>query len=298
MAENYRYTPILGWSPTRYAVFSICKRRYFYHYYGKYDPDHPVGLILELRALVSIPLEVGGIVHAVIAALLRRLVKTQEPLDLQRLSVYSRKRTERHVRSRRFQEAYYGLTPKVEVDDVLPSVEESLQHLLESDRWGWLQHEAAESGRQWLIDPAGYGEARLGEWKVFCKADFVFPSGDGYFLIDWKTGKPEPHKHPKQLIAHASWAQCHFGAPPERIRTVIAYLNPVYQEIAGTFSEGDLEAFALQVQAETREMYAYCRDVERNIPLEKEHFPLADDTRICSPCNFRCLCFPDVYPPA
>ena len=37
MAEikQFPFTPILGWSSTRYDMFSLCRRRYFYHYYGK-----------------------------------------------------------------------------------------------------------------------------------------------------------------------------------------------------------------------------------------------------------------------
>lgn len=298
MGEKYPFTPILGWSATRYDVFSICKRRYFYHYYARFDRDHPLWLLLELRKLVSIPLEVGGIVHGVIAALLRRLVRSQADVDLDRLSQYSRKVTQRHVQSRRFQETYYGLLPRVDADDLLLAVEESLRHLLESERWDWLRREAAERGPRWLIDPPGYGEARLGGWKVYCKADFLFPSDERYFLIDWKTGKPDPGKHEKQLLGYATWTRCHFDVSPEYIEAVIAYLNPAYQEIPRTFAEDDLQAFAVQVQAETREMYAYCRDVDRNIPLEQECFPRVDDMRICSPCNFRGLCFPEDFPRA
>ena len=39
--KRFDYTPILGWSMTRYDVFSICKRKYYYQYYAKYDPEFP-----------------------------------------------------------------------------------------------------------------------------------------------------------------------------------------------------------------------------------------------------------------
>ena len=44
--EKFDYTPILGWSVTRYDKFLTCKRQYYYEYYGKYDPD-----ILDIFAI-------------------------------------------------------------------------------------------------------------------------------------------------------------------------------------------------------------------------------------------------------
>ncbi len=296
LAREFPFTPILGWSTTRYDLFSICKRRYFYHYYSKYDREHPLRLILELKDLVSIPLEIGGIVHEVIAALLRRLMKTQGRFDLDRFHRFVERTTERHLRSKRFQEAYYRLLPGVEVENLLPSAKQPLERLLGSDRWQWLVSEAPMRGERWMIDPPGYGEARLGALKVFCKADFIFPSEDLYHVIDWKTGKADASKHERQLLGYAAWASHHLSVQPERIRTSVAYLNPEYSELPRAVTQADLDNFAVQVEAETREMYGYCRDVELNIPLEKGCFPRVDDPRICGQCNFRRLCFPEQHP--
>lgn len=298
MARELPFTAILGWSPTRYEHFSICKRRYFYHYYAKYDRQYPLRLICDLGKLVSIPLEVGGIVREIIAALLRRLARSQSRLDTERLYEFAAKTTERHVRSKRFRETYYGLLPRVTSEDLMPAVVQSLNNLLASDRWDWLVQEAAVRGDRWLIAPPGYGEARLGERKVFCKVDFLFPSDDLLYIIDWKTGKMEASKHHRQLLGSAAWATYHLGTPPERLRTSVAYLTPDYREIFRPITREDLDAFALQVDAETRAMYEYCRDVALNIPLEKESFPMVDDPRVCGQCNFRRLCFPEQYPSA
>ena len=45
-------------------------------------------------------------------------------------------------------------------------------------------------------------------------------------------------------------------------------------------------------------MYGYCRDVSRNIPVDKTEFARVDDPRICASCNYRGLCFPAEHPPA
>ncbi|MEW6567018.1 MAG: PD-(D/E)XK nuclease family protein [Chloroflexota bacterium] len=295
MIEEFGYTPILGWSVTRYDVFSICKRRYFYQYYAKYDREFPVRAILELRDLVSIPLEIGGIVHELIAALLRRLTKSQREIDLQRLIGFAKATTERHLRAKRFEEVYYGLLPDIRLDDLLPRIEQSLESFLTSDRYRWLISEAIATRQEWLIDPPGYGETRLGDMKVYCKVDFLFPWREHYHIVDWKTGKPDSAKHRKQLLGYAAWAAFHYQAQPEQVVATIAYLHPEYSEVRQTFSAEDLDNFAVQVRAETGEMYEYCRDVVLNIPFDKEQFPRVDDDRICGQCSYRRLCFPDRY---
>jgi CRISPR/Cas system-associated exonuclease Cas4 (RecB family) len=62
------------------------------------------------------------------------------------------------------------------------------------------------------------------------------------------------------------------------------------------FTASDLDNFAVQVRAETDEMYEYCRDVEQNIPLDKPAFPMVSDERVCGYCAYRGVCFPEQYP--
>jgi hypothetical protein len=175
-------------------------------------------------------------------------------------------------------------------------VDECLTNFLDSDRLAWLAREAGGQRDEWIIDPPGYGETRLGDLKLYCKVDFLFPIGDRIHILDWKTGKSDPDKHRKQLIGYASWASFHFETPAEHILPTIAYLYPAYHEVEETFNEFDLENFAVQVQAETDEMYDYCRDFQQNIPRNKSEFPLIEDRRICRHCNFRGICFPEEFP--
>jgi len=293
--KRFPYTPILGWSASRYDLFSICKRRYFYHYYAKYDQELPTRLIQQHKDLVSIPLEIGGIVHKVIEVLLNRLRTTTQAIDRPKFFDFAQRTTGHRVRTATFDEQIYGVIPEVTAGDLLPKIEASLGNLLESERLAWLTEQAADHGEAWIIDPPGYGETRLGDLKVYCKVDFLFPSGQDYVILDWKTGKVVPDKHRKQLMGYATWATYHFETQPSNVRPAIAYLLPGYEEVKETFNSFDLEHFAIQVRAETQEMYEYCRDIGQNIPLDKEEFPLVDDQRICSVCNFRGLCYPDLY---
>lgn len=294
--KRFPYSPILGWSASRYDVFSICKRKYFYHYYAKYDPEVPVRLIQELKELSSIALETGVAVHTVIQVLLNRLKRASSEVDRSLFLDFAYRRTRHRAETATFQEVYYGERETVGVDELYPKVQACLENLLSSDRYPWLVREAGTTREEWVIEPPGYGESRMDGLKTYFKVDFLIPLQDRLHILDWKTGKPDPEKHRKQLVGYAAWASYHFEVEPAKVIPTIAYLYPEYEEVEEVFNSYDLEHFAIQVRAETEEMYEYCRDVEQNLPLQKSEFPLVNDRRICRHCEFRGLCFPDDFP--
>ncbi|MFV2043725.1 MAG: PD-(D/E)XK nuclease family protein [Anaerolineales bacterium] len=293
--KQFPYTPILGWSTSRYGMFSICKRKYFYHYYGKYDPEVPRRLIQELKNLSAIPLATGIAAHKVIQVLLNRLQKTSQDIDRSKFIDYARRTTEHLIETTEFHEVYYRELEAVSVEDIYPKVELCLENLLASKRYQWLVEEAVKTSDEWVIEPPGYGETRMDGLKVYFKVDFLFPIGDRFHILDWKTGKQDTEKHRKQLVGYAAWTSYHFEVDADHVVPTIAYLQPEYEEVEELFNAFDLEHFAIQVRAETGEMHEYCRDVDQNIPLDKSEFPRVDNDRICSICEYRGLCFPDQY---
>jgi len=293
--QQFPYTPILGWSLSRYDLFSICKRRYFFQYYAKYDRDIPVRRLTRFKELTTVAMETGSIVHEVIEALLNRLRTTAEPIDRQRFLAYADQAIDRSLLRESFEEVVYGEAEAVRGEQLQPKVHACLENLLTSDRFRWLVEEAGPASGGWIIDPPGYGETRLGEMKVYIKVDVLFPLGDRIHILDWKTGKTDPGRHRKQLVGYATWASTHFAVEPERVLPTLAYLYPAYEEVQQSFTVADLQAFAVQVRAETNEMYEYCRDIEQNVPLEKDAFPRIDDPRVCAQCAFRAVCFPETY---
>src|SRR3990172_3696430 len=95
--KHFPYSPILGWSATRDDVFSICKRRYYYVYYAKYDPDLPRATVDKYKTLVSIPLETGAVVHEVVQAILGRLRTSADQIDEPKLLDFASRATAYHV---------------------------------------------------------------------------------------------------------------------------------------------------------------------------------------------------------
>jgi CRISPR/Cas system-associated exonuclease Cas4 (RecB family) len=289
--KSFEYTPILGWSLTRYETYISCKRQYFYHYYGKHDVKVDQRKLNELRNLTKVPIEIGNVVHECIAALLGRLIKQPDkPVDVGRFLSYAANKIDDSVGHRSYAEVYYHEGDAVAPENLLPSVKQSLTNFLESERYIWLTQDALECRDHWLVDPPGYGETRISGLKAYCKVDFLFPLRQKLYILDWKTGKHKEQRHSAQLRGYAAWAACHYERSIDQISPIIAYLLPEYEEVGVHLNEYDHEDFARRIRQETAEMYRYCRDVAENIPLDKRSFPLKNNPLNCQYCNYRELC--------
>ena len=170
---------------SRYNEYSLCKRRYFYQYYAKHDPEIPLEKIKYLKDLTSVPLEIGIIVHHVIRALLNRLQTSREEIDQEKFFEYALRSTNEHIERKIFSEVYYGELEKIDADDLSPKVSDCLQNLLGSDRFEWLTKEAITSNTSWIIEPPGYGETRINDLKAYAKVDFLFPMDELFYILDW-----------------------------------------------------------------------------------------------------------------
>ena len=87
-----------------------------------------------------------------------------------------------------------------------------------------------------------------------------------------------------------SWVNYHFGKPAACIELVIVYLSPVYCERKVKIDDERISDFAGTVESETKEMYEYLSDIERNIPKDKKKFHLTEKTFFCKYCSYREIC--------
>jgi len=287
--KKFKYTDILGWSISRYERFLKCKRQYFYDYYAKFDEDTPLEKINFLKNLTSKALEIGNIVHDIIKDILERYQKSTKPINKDKFFKYSFNSTEKHCCKKIFYENYYN------GEIILPSeiyarVKKCLEIFLASKRFAWIEMNAVPRSSEWVIEPEGFGEMRINNYKAFCKVDFLFPIGDKAFIIDWKTGKPDEAKHSKQLQGYALWTNYHFDKKIEDITPMIVYLYPQYSEKEVKIEDCSIKEFTNTVIEETKNMYEYLADIEKNIPKNKEEFVLTDNRVLCNYCNYRELC--------
>ncbi len=289
--KSFEFTSILGWSNSRYDTFKTCRRQYFYQYYYKWDTEHAREKIARLRSMVSVPLQIGTVAHTCISTLLRRLLKEpRQPIDIQRLSDFARRKlTEQHRRSD-YAEIYYGTKTHIDEEEMTASVITAVRNLIGSDRFQWLKQHASTASEAWVIDPEGYGETRVEGLKAYCKVDFLIPAEGRLHILDWKTGKEREDKHGVQMRGYAAWASYHYDTQLHNITPTVAYLLPDYREKTVALNEYDMQDFASFVREQTHEMYALCSDPADNVPLTKDRFPLTQIESICRYCNFREPC--------
>lgn len=289
--KSFEYTTILGWSISRYDMFTTCRRQYYYQYYYKWDTEHPQGLIARLRSMVSVPLQIGTVAHTCISTLLKRLLKEpDQPVDTQRLADYvGRKVAEQHRRAD-YAEVYYGHEIRINTEEMTDTILAAVTNLIESDRFEWLAQQATAATKPWIIDPVGFGETRVEGLKAYCKVDFMIHTQDHLHILDWKTGKEREDKHSIQMRGYAAWASYHYDTQLDAITPTVAYLLPDYHETTMELNEYDMQDFATLVREQAQEMYALCSDVGENVPLSKDRFPQTKVEPLCEYCNFRELC--------
>ena len=293
---RYEFTPILGWSISRYEVFDTCKRRYFYQYYAKHVKDVPLYKMKQLRELTSVALEVGNVVHDVLEAFLRRLQKSDSRIDEVRFYRYAEERTRHYFSTKTFIETRYGEKDSVDVEHALERVRTCLRNFIGSPAYTWVFMKALRNKDNWMIEPPGYGETRLDGMKAYCKMDFLFPADGEVTVLDWKTGRRNEHKHSSQVVAYAAAVSGNFGLDGNKIYPRIIYLYPSYDELELRIEQDDLAGFIERVRCESREMHAYCEDVEQNVPKDIGCFMPSPSQPVCSYCNYQELCFPERRP--
>lgn len=288
--KQFPFTSILGWSVSRYDVFNKCKRQYFYSYYGKFDKEISQAKIQKLKLLTSSALEIGNIVHDGIRDLLIRLQKTTKPISRSRFLQYLKNMTENYCNSKIFSEVYYKQQESIAVEDIFLQVSKILENFLTSKRLKWIFEIATLESKNWIIEPSGFGETRIKNYKAYCKVDFLIPVKDKIYILDWKTGKQDLPKHSRQLIGYSLWASYHFNTNAKNINSTVVYLYPNYTEYTVALTDENLAKFYQQVETETKQMYEYLIDIENNIPKEKDCFEKTDNEFFCKYCNFRELC--------
>lgn len=287
--KKFKYTDILGWSVSRYDRFSNCKRQYFYDYYAKFDKDIPLEKIQFLKSLTSKALETGNIAHDIIRDILKRFQISAKPINKDKFFQYAFNMTEKYCNSKTFFEHYYK-GEIISPSEIYTKVKSVLENFLNSPRFSWIERNAVPQSSQWVIEPDGFGETRINNFKAFCKVDFLFPVDDKIYIMDWKTGKVDEKKHSRQLTGYSLWANYHFGKNATDIAPTIVYLYPQYNEKSVKVNDFAISEFAKTVEIETKDMYEYLIDIEKNIPKDKKEFTLTENTFFCNYCNYKEIC--------
>ncbi|MDR0800800.1 MAG: PD-(D/E)XK nuclease family protein [Endomicrobium sp.] len=287
--KTFKYTSILGWSVSRYEKFSNCKRQYFYDYYAKFDKETLLEKTQFLKRLTSKDLETGNIVHDIIRDLLKRYQISTKKINKDKFFKYSFDMTEKYCGEKTFFEHYYN-GEIISSSKIYEKVKNILENFLNTPIFAWIEKSAVLQSSEWIIEPRGFGETRINNYKAFCKVDFLFSYNDKVYIMDWKTGKRNDKKHSKQLTGYALWASHHLGKKASDIIPMTIYLYPQYDENRIKVDDYSIAEFANTVINETQDMYGYLIDIEKNVPKDKKEFPLSDNIFLCNYCHYKEIC--------
>lgn len=292
---SYKFSRILGWSNSRYELFSKCKRAYYYTYYPKFVTSVPTSKVQFLKALTTVPLEIGNIVHHIVEAFLKRLQKSNASIEEERFIHYGLNLCQRLFTEKTFLEEYYKQVEQVNKEFALQRIEGTLRSFLKSEVYSWIFMKAINNRDHWLIEPEGYGETRINGLKAYSKMDFLFPVDDELYILDWKSGKKDIIKHTNQLLGYAVAIKSENPhIPINSIYPQIVYMSPERIEVFEVaITEEKINNYFNTVEQQTREMHSYCANIDDNIPLPIDQFQQTDHKKICHYCQFQELCKED-----
>jgi CRISPR/Cas system-associated exonuclease Cas4 (RecB family) len=289
--KRYDYTDILGWSHSRYRTFNECRRKYYYHYYGKRFQPQIREQVMELRELKTRPLLNGTIVHDLIEKALNHL-KFNFTFEESEFLAYAKKEIDDACNNAKSFEKYYD-NSDLDVSSIRIGALDAVSNFLGSERFKLLLSSTQEMRKSWVIEPPGFGETRFNGKKVYFKVDFLTIENGNYFVFDWKTGKKDIINHSEQIKGYALWVMDHYSVPVEKVKMILAYVSDSYEEAEVDVTPFDLSKLAGDIENQTEYMYDMCSDIEGNIPKQIDSFPQIENERLCKYCNFKILCDKD-----
>lgn len=294
------------WSTKRGSVFDECRRRYWFEYYGYWGgwsprADDRTRSIYVLKQLKGRQAWAGEHVHRAVADALHLIHAglSAEPEELARELVQRMREEFRESRDREYWNRPKKACGLLEHEFDIPVTEEEwaaladhaqkclmnffdspiLAELRALDRANWLQVEEME--KFWLD-----------EVPVWVRMDLAYRTADGRLrIVDWKTGKLDPHPDPIQLTCYAIYASEKWKMPPERIETVLVNLGAnesIPRQVDAALIDSVRERIRESIQAMTAMLEGGRR--ADNVPLPESAFPVTDSTGLCRRCQFRKVC--------
>ena len=251
MAEPFKNK--FSWSFSRHKIFTACKRKYYYLYYGSWggweaNADEKVRKLYQLKKMANLPMLVGDVVHRTINHSLERLATgTEFPVEDAKERVVAlfrqawRESTnkdwqENASRNANLFEHYYDEKPDNErLLQLKTLMEDSIDGFYESDSYGFIK---------FISTPHWLSREKLESFEfegtnIWIKLDFAARHDERIYIYDWKTGK-QVKENETQLAVYALYAQDKWGVELENLRLFDVYLSkrlPVKLKVSDTIIE-------------------------------------------------------------
>ena len=294
----------LSWSRTRATSLAVCRRRYWFQYYLKWNgwewnASDEKKLAYRLSQMTNLAMLAGSAAHIAIKALLES-VRDGQPLACaaEEIAAQHMNRVWQGARQRAWLqrpkqqpplfELYYSEGPPREAlahfGDLARACVRNFEcsplfaRFCRTDPATWL---AIDDGPQ-FDDPNALA---IDGARVWALPDFALRDGDTCVIFDWKTGVQKPEDE-LQILSYALHARDRWGFAPEKIRGIAVHLAVapcVEREIPVT--RAALDAVTARIRADLATMRELAQHAER-----ADAFALAADTRVCGECFFLEMC--------
>lgn len=289
-----------SWSKSRNDIFSSCRRKYYYHYYGswngwKYNADQRTRTIYLLKKLQSRYMWIGSLVHNQIEKILKAYRANELVADYQTLEDelihtmrgdFKRSREGWPARKpwRLYEHQYEQEVPDEQWRESAEQAKSCLKtfwdselhqkiKLLESDQW---------------LEIEDFSSFYLDGVKIHVVLDFSYRDGDQFYIFDWKTGQKDLGMAGLQLACYRIYATKQWLAEDEKIQTIEFNLAQ-NKEISHGCEEISLKEAEEEIRMSIKSMQSLLKNVESN-EAEEEDFAYAEDESVCRSCSFRQVC--------
>ena len=181
------------------------------------------------------------------------------------------------------------IPPEQQIEEYRERITVIANHLLSSQTFMDIFDGKAKKIR--LISSERFRLLEMEGVKVWVVLDLVFQDLESgkFVVVDFKTGKPSSSDK-VQLLLYALFLQGAFHLPGlDQIELRNEYLS-TGKHASFTLGQTELKFVQSLIQTSVKEMKAYLRVPEQNVPLDMERFEQTKNRAICRRCAFRELC--------
>ena len=293
-----------SWSKSRDALFKRCLRAYYYHYYGSWngwrrDSPPDVKELYIMKNLQTVPTWTGGVVHDVVAEVLRGIRKGQQ-LSIDQAVKMAKQRAQHDFEDSRssayrsrpkrlcgLQDHYHGVPITDEsLEEALATMELCIRRLYSTPTYNRMLELEPDK----IIESEKLQSMTLSGCKVWVKPDLlVHDLDDRVMVVDWKTGASSASEETGlQLAIYAIYAVRNYGFSPEELSGVEVNLRSG-EEHHYSLDAQTLEGAREYIESSASRMQALLHDREENVALLRD-FPKIEDLQLCQDCRFRRAC--------
>ncbi|MCA0971202.1 PD-(D/E)XK nuclease family protein [Halobacillus litoralis] len=307
--------PELSWSISRHKTMLTCLRKYAYDYYTSHNgwlssADSLAKQAYRLKKVTNLEMHFGSVVHDLIYQIIQDVLKDKELPSEEKIVDEIRHHLNRgfiestrkeHLWRNRpkhytmLHEIYYSQTntlPQAKVKKITDRLNTTVKNFFASQSFA----DVLNKRDMQFIDSEKFRFMKTDGVKVFIVMDLVYKNlaEDKWVIVDWKTGKKSEEDR-NQLALYALYLQQKYKI--ESIDQIVIRNEYLLEggHVDHKLTKQDLINVQHLYQASIERMKDYLNDPVKNEPLPLHQFPLQDDPRVCSRCNYQELCFPEMY---